>query len=172
MGIDPSFSSTGIVVLTNAGDSPIVATTIKAGLPNQKFFKRMKILLDKLAEIVLLYPVEETLVIMEGSAFASEFNAFKLGKLSGVIEYWLGSQNLDYGLVAPSTVKKVATGKGVASKEQVMAGVESRWGFKHKSNDVCDAYTLAQIAKGAEPLPSKPKEKWRIECPMKLTKTT
>lgn len=43
---------------------------------------------------------------MEGASFASEFNAFKLGKLSGVVEFFLGENKVSYSLVALTYVKK------------------------------------------------------------------
>ena len=158
IGIDPSYSATGIVVLdTTHNTEPLRAFTVKAGSSTEKFAERVQKVLDKLEELLLEYPVGSTYVVMEGAAFASEFGAFKLGKLSGVIEYFLHKSGLTYNLVAPTFLKKVACGNGAASKPQVMAGVRKRWGFQSLSNDINDAYTLAQIAKGALPLPPPPK---------------
>lgn len=153
MGIDPSYSSTGLVVLDNEVNNitPLIATTIKAGLPGETFIQRMTSLISSLESILKDYPPTEILTVMEGAAFASEFGAFKLGKLSGVLEYWLASHNYQYYLVAPPYAKKVASGKGNATKVQVINGVRKRWGYKHKSNDVNDAYTMARIAQGAQP---------------------
>ena len=127
--------------------------TIKAGVPTERFHDRIKKLLDKLAECILKYNLEDVYVVMEGASFASEFNAFKLGKLSGVVEFFLGENKVSYSLVAPTYVKKVASGSGNANKEQVIKGVRERWGYRHSNSDINDAYTMAQIARGAKPLP-------------------
>lgn len=153
VGIDPSYSSTGLVVLDNKNNEPVIAMTIKAGVPTERFHDRIKKLLDKLAECILKYNLEDVYVVMEGASFASEFNAFKLGKLSGVVEFFLGENKVSYSLVAPTYVKKVASGSGNANKEQVIKGVRERWGYRHSNSDINDAYTMAQIARGAKPLP-------------------
>lgn len=158
IGIDPSYSSTGVVVLDpTTNNEPLKAFTIKAGASTEKFAERVQKVLDKLAELLVEYPVGSTYVVMEGAAFASEFGAFKLGKLSGVIEYFLHSQGVTYNLVAPSFLKKVACSNGAASKQQVRDGVRKRWGFSSLCSDINDAYALAQIARGALPLPPPPK---------------
>lgn len=162
VGIDPSYSSTGFVILDLESNTPLTAVTIRAGTPKDPFIKRMEILLDKISRLMVHLDRNSTLVCMEGAAFASEFGAFKLGKLSGVLEYYLGSNDIPYCLVAPTFVKKVATGNGAATKEQVMVGVRSRWGYKNASNDINDAYVMAQIARGALPIPKeKPKKATR-----------
>lgn len=172
IGIDPSYSATGIVVLDNTPETkPLEAFTIKAGSSSDKFGKRLQYVLDKLESLLVKYPVGSTYVVMEGAAFASEFGAFKLGKLSGVIEYFLHSQGVDYSLVAPTFLKKVACGNGNASKPQVKEGILKRWQFASLSSDINDAYTLAQIAKGALPLPKPAKPpKRRIARTGKLSK--
>lgn len=153
VGIDPSYSSTGLVILQNGNeeDKPVLATAIKAGVPKQHFYARLHILTNKLLEYLDELPRDKTYVCMEGAAFASEFNVFKLGKLSGVLEYWLGSHGFVYNLVAPTYLKLVATGKGAGTKQAVAQGVFKRWNYNHSCDDINDAYTLAQIARGALP---------------------
>lgn len=48
--------------------------------------------------------------------------------------------------VAPTSLKKFVLGKGVGKKEQVMMQVFKRWGYEAKTNNLADAYALAQIA--------------------------
>lgn len=160
LGIDPSYSSTGVVLLSSDAieSEPLIATTIKAGAPGQTFIQRMTILLNTLKSLLKKYTPETILTVMEGAAFASEFGAFKLGKLAGVLEYWLASHNFQYYLVAPPYVKKVASDSGNATKVQVINGVRKRWNYFNKSNDINDAYTMARIAQGAKPIAKKAKK--------------
>lgn len=151
VGIDPSYSSTGFVVLNKDSDQPLYAEHFAAGKTHQSFAQRMQALSLCMFDGFKDVPKEKTFVCMEGSAFASEFNVFKLGKLSGVLEYWLGMMGYRYNLVAPTYLKKVATGKGNATKQQVLTAVARRWTYKTKCDDIADAYTLAQIARGALP---------------------
>lgn len=158
VGIDPSFSSTGVVILDREGNT-VYAAAHAAGKPNMPFYERLEILLDKIDAAMVQLSTDKVFVVMEGAAFASEFNVFKLGKLSGVLEYYLGTSNYQYSLVAPTFAKKVATGKGAASKNEVIAGVRMKWGFESSSSDINDAYVMAQIARGARPTTKKTKKR-------------
>lgn len=153
VGIDPSYSSTGLVVLDGLHNTPVVHCHFKAGGPKDPFYVRMQKLLTTMSDKLLQFNTNDLFVVMEGAAFASEFNAFKLGKLSGVIEYFLGDHKIAYSLVAPTFAKKVATGKGSADKLAVMQGVRNKWGFRSNCDDENDAYVMAQIARGARPDP-------------------
>lgn len=161
VGIDPSYSSTGFVVLDEDG-VVLEAEAFKAGKPGEPFCQRLQNLLDQIRTSMVQYDVRKMFIVMEGASFASEFNAFKLGKLSGVLEYFLGINSYKYALVAPTFAKKVATGTGAANKFKVMQGVQERWGFVSHSDDIVDAYVMAQIARGERPIP-KPKKRKRDE---------
>lgn len=148
IGIDPSYSSTGVVVLGKETNEPLEAFTVRAGTSTNRFYDRMKLAIDKINEVMIKYPMDSTYVVMEGGAFASEFVTFKLGKLAGAFEYYLGSLGVNYSLVAPTYVKKVATGKGNSTKASVITAVRNRWEFVSASDDINDAYVMAQIARG------------------------
>jgi crossover junction endodeoxyribonuclease RuvC len=47
--------------------------------------------------------------------------------------------------VAPTTLKKYATGKGNADKAEVISALSRRYGRTFKSDDAADAYALMQI---------------------------
>jgi crossover junction endodeoxyribonuclease RuvC len=49
--------------------------------------------------------------------------------------------------VTPAGVKKFASGKGSAKKDELAVHIYKRWGFEHPSDNVRDAYVLAQIAR-------------------------
>ena len=44
-------------------------------------------------------------------------------------------------------LKKFATGKGNTKKEDTVLPIFKRWDFEHPSDNVRDAYVLAQIAR-------------------------
>jgi len=50
-----------------------------------------------------------------------------------------------YVEVQPSSLKKFATGKGGAKKEEIMLAVYKRWGFEAQTNNEADAFVLAKI---------------------------
>lgn len=47
--------------------------------------------------------------------------------------------------VAPNSLKKFATGVGKGSKDELILPIYKRWGFEHPSDNVRDAFVLAQI---------------------------
>src|SRR5690625_5242216 len=68
----------------------------------------------------------------------------------GIVQYdrnTLYKNGVDYTIVAPSQVKKFATGKGNASKDNMLLPIYKNWGYEHESDNVRDAYVLAQIAR-------------------------
>jgi crossover junction endodeoxyribonuclease RuvC len=52
-----------------------------------------------------------------------------------------------YVEVAPSQLKKFATGVGRGGKEDLILPIFKRWGFEHPSDNVRDAFVLAQIVR-------------------------
>ena len=153
VGIDPSYSSTGVVVLYDScGDVDCAA--FKAGIPKDPTEKRVKELWLKL--LPMLPPPEITTIAIEGAAYAAEFAAFKMGELAGALKVFLTEAGYSYILVPPTVVKKFATGKGNAPKPFVAAHVAKKWGFMHSCDDIVDAYVLARYAmEGGEKLDGK-----------------
>jgi Holliday junction resolvasome RuvABC endonuclease subunit len=50
-------------------------------------------------------------------------------------------------IVPPTVLKKYVTGKGNASKAQMMEGVAKKWGPQFDNDNLADAYALAQYCK-------------------------
>jgi hypothetical protein len=59
----------------------------------------------------------------------------------------LSELDFNYYDVSITVVKKFATGKGNTKKEEMVLPIYKRWGFEHSSDNVRDAFVLAQIAK-------------------------
>lgn len=145
VGIDQSYSSTGLVVLDLEEGVVIEHCTIKAGNSEMKLGLRLHILISKLLSS-MPSDVGSTYVCLEGGAFASEFNTFRLGELSGAIRYALYKEGYEVEIVQPTTLKKFITGKGSATKVMMAQAVKERWGFENTSDDIIDAYGLARAA--------------------------
>lgn len=85
---------------------------------------------------------------MEGYAHGAKFNREKMGELGGIVKLsWYAAFGEDPIIVSPTVLKKYVTGKGTASKEQMLAGVEAKWGVKFADHNLADAYSLAQYVK-------------------------
>ena len=152
LGLDLSYSSTGVVLLDSesTGSKEIVAVNVAAGKPSDTFPIRATFLLEGIwrsipRNLKSKNGISNTLVIIEGAAYAATYNAFMLGELNGVIKFWLATKGYDYILIPPTTLKKYATNDGRADKKKVMQHVTKKWDFSHTCNDIVDAYVLARM---------------------------
>lgn len=74
------------------------------------------------------------------------------GHITGVISEWCDDHGVSYLSVPVGTWKRLATGKGNASKEQVLAAAERRWPGQKFKQDEADARYIAACGL----------EQWRI----------
>lgn len=150
VGIDPS-TKTGFVALDESGN--VVRAKELYGIGDVDP-KRMVTLIQ---EIIAHLKPGDTICI-EGFPFDTQ-RAMFAGGLHHGIRNELFKRNLPYYEVAPNAVKKFVnvTGwigepghkqrlTGPQKKKVVMKAVEEHFGFKHKSDNVVDAYIMAQIA--------------------------
>lgn len=88
------------------------------------------------------------LAVLEGYSFGSRGRAtFSLGELGGVVRAELFRAGVPYLEVAPSALKKYATGSGNAPKEEVLAAAIRRLGYLGHSPDEADARWLLEMAR-------------------------
>lgn len=142
VGIDPS-SSTGFVILDLDGNV-ILEQEIK-----------IKHRLDPLRMIEICNQIKKELnpktdkVTIEGFSYGSKGKgvSFQYG-LGWLIRAMLFIENVDYREVTPSQVKKFASNKGNAKKEDLIEPVKKKWNFVGLTDNTTDAYILARVAKG------------------------
>lgn len=94
-------------------------------------------------------------VAIEGYSMGSKTRAHMAGELGAAVRMgcFLGGQlfTAKYPLVIPPTqLKKYATGKGNASKSEILLGVYKHFGVEFTDDNMADSYALAQIAAGSE----------------------
>ncbi|MEU5425135.1 hypothetical protein AB0H73_05950 [Streptomyces olivoreticuli] len=92
-----------------------------------------------------------SLIAMEGYAHGSTFQREALGELGGVVKLAIsetaGHRPWKHPLiVSPPTLKKFATGKGNATKAEMMDTVRTQWGPAFRDDNLADAYALARVA--------------------------
>ncbi|MED1666097.1 hypothetical protein [Brevibacillus laterosporus] len=85
-------------------------------------------------------------VTIEGFGFSS-MQGIQLGGIGWGVRIALWRKGIWYYEAAPTQVKKFATGKGNGDKAAVAVGIFEKFGFKHSSDNVRDAYVLAQIGR-------------------------
>lgn len=100
-------------------------------------------------------------VAMEGTVLASH-SALKLGELAGLVklsiwDYFDGNLNsvIPYEeelrrplQIPPMTLKKYATGKGTAKKQEMLMQMYKRWNVEFNDDNAADSYALARLAAG------------------------
>lgn len=142
LGIDPSFTGTGVIVLSR--DAVLHQELIKT---NEKdhIVDRFMHIRSRLSFVISEFNPE--LISIEGMAFAATgkgaFGAGYLGYgLRQVLMLDLGRPFIE---PAPTAVKKFAAGSGSGGKDVIMMNVYKRWGEEFTVSDLADAYVLARI---------------------------
>lgn len=143
IGIDPS-TKTGLCVLNETGEVVISREIVDK---RSKDPERMyNIIEDTIEEIRFHDSQHETYVCIEQFGFASQ-RAILMGGYGWGIRMGLYREGIEYSEVAPAALKKFTGAKGNAKKDTIRLEVYKRWGFEHPSDNVVDAYVLAQIAR-------------------------
>ena len=91
-------------------------------------------------------------IAMEGTVLASHA-ALVLGELSATVRlaiYDHYEDELRFPLkVPPMTLKKYASGKGNAKKQEMLLQIYKRWGVEFTNDNAADSYALARLASGS-----------------------
>jgi len=96
------------------------------------------------------------LVVIEGYSYASRGRAIvALGELGGVVRLALHEAGVSVVEIPPASRAKFATGKGNASKDQVLVEAVRRLGYAGHSSDEADALWLLAMAADQYDLPGK-----------------
>jgi len=144
MSIDPSLTGFAMCFLDDKGEEVYqeeMSTKPAKALKDR--IKRMEGLAIKAKELATRYKPD--LILIEGYAFnAKGSSSISLGELGMLVRYFLK----DLGMmieVPPTALKKFITGKGNSSKVEVASSLSSKFGKIFKSDNVADAYGLAQL---------------------------
>lgn len=137
VGIDPS-TKTGLVILDSVGNIIDNAEIVGKGKDPARM---IDIVADTIGQLE-----QSDLVAIEGFGFASQ-SGFLLGGIGWGMRMKMHLDGIKYLEVAPAALKKFAGGKGNAKKDELAVHIFKQWGFEHQSDNVRDAYVLAQIAR-------------------------
>lgn len=106
--------------------------------------------LRHLRDAVLVAAVGNTnpdVVVIEGFSYGSKGSSIdEVYGLGWVIRLALAEAERPYAVVPPASLKKYATGKGNASKEEMLVAAVKRLGYDGSSNDEADALWLRAMA--------------------------
>ncbi|MED5052681.1 crossover junction endodeoxyribonuclease RuvC [Anoxybacillus rupiensis] len=139
VGIDPS-TKTGLVILEDNKVHTAVEITSEEKRDPHRFMD--------IVETIMSHINKHDVICVEGFSYSSRGAAVSVQYGIGwILRSELIRAGLNYHDVPPSSVKKFATGKGNAKKEDMVLPIFKRWGFEHNSDNVRDAFVLAQIAR-------------------------
>jgi crossover junction endodeoxyribonuclease RuvC len=139
LAIDPSLTATGFAF----GRVAPTLGTFEPPRATGKGPARLVWLRDHIMEMA---PAAD-LVVLEGYSYASKGRAIiSLGELGGVLRVALHEAGVPLVEIAPSVRAKYATGKGNASKEEVLASAIRRLGYTGHDHNEADALWLWSMA--------------------------
>ena len=158
LGIDPS-TKTGAVVLNQLGE--VLYAEEWAPPANLCIEERADQQADQLLDVMAEF--SPGLILMEDHIrhWVNPNIAIKLISVSAILRYMLWARGDDFFLCAPSQLKKFISGKGNIKKDEVRLEVFKKYGYEHKSDNVVDAYVIAQMAR-YKVLPAGNKEQQKI----------
>jgi len=137
IGLDLSLTSTGIAL---PKDTHAIKTPLKG--PTRLIKIRNEIL-------ELVGDIKNPLFIIEGYSYAQRnSHAHSLGELGGVIRVALTERDWDFAVVSPTQRAKFATGRGNASKSEVVSSISARTGIiwaGSGADDKADAWVLQEM---------------------------
>ena len=159
MGLDLSLTATGIVVLKEGTviTKRLVKTKPQGNLPLDEI-ERLLGIKEEIRKEIKTY--EPELILIENLAFMAR-NTTALVQLAGLnymVREMLAISRTPFVMVAPSTLKKFATGKGNGPKDIVILETYKNFNVSFVDNNLCDAYVLSMIGCAL-----------KNECPKKLT---
>ena len=137
LGLDLSLTSTGYSSDIERG---VISTKLKGA-------ERLHFISTRL--ITLCREFDITAVAIEGYSFASRNSqAHSIGELGGAVRMRLWENGIPFVEIPPTCRAKFASGRGNASKGEVMSAVSAKTGLVFSgagADDVCDAYVLEEM---------------------------
>lgn len=141
MGIDPSLTSTGVVVID--GQCHLLDSLSITSGPEKTWRGGITRILGLSVELLgFLWKVGRPVVIgLEGYSYASRYQAHQLGELGFVYRRVLFG--FDTFIVAPRMLKRFTTNKGNASKENVARAIKEQFNLEFADYNLSDACAIA-----------------------------
>lgn len=145
VGIDPSLTSAGVIVLDHAGVL-LSHGTVKSSDEGKDVVSRM-VRVDKMVDAIMeeILDAQPECVCLEGYSFMSKTPSSDRVEFGGVLRWHLWKAGIRFYEVTPTSLKKWATGTGSGDKTKTISALARRYGLDFATNDEFDAYALARI---------------------------
>ena len=147
VGIDPSLTSTGIVVLDLDYNQLLIESIITK--PENGWKDRVRRIkeIHRILKDIIFHRLREVgigIITLEDYSYSSRHQAHQLGELGFIFRRTLAEYFPDCTyVVPPKKIKKYITGKGNASKKKVAEVIEEKYNLKFPSLDLSDACACA-----------------------------
>ena len=103
--------------------------------------------INQITSAILDLRQDADLVVLEGYSFGSQGRAVvQIHGLGEIVRFKLWKAEVPYVDVAPSCLKKWATGKGNAGKDEMIAAAIRKYGFEGCDNNEADSFMLWHMA--------------------------
>jgi Holliday junction resolvasome RuvABC endonuclease subunit len=143
VGLDQSYSGFGIVIIDQFGTESLLWKFPPTNSDGSRLGEIYVSLVTIFTRCQDAY--DEVHIAMEGYANGRTFNREKMGELGGVVKMSHATVfGTDPTVLPPTSLKKFVTGKGTASKDDMVKAVQEKWAPDIKNNNIADAYGLAE----------------------------
>lgn len=147
VGIDPSLTGTGLIILNDNAEI-IEQQLISTKHDSSNIYDievRILQIIDKISFILNIKNLYG--IYMENISWASKGEAFaQLASLNYAIRVFLYQNKILYNVIPPTSLKKYVANSGSAKKNLMLKEVYKRWGVDLNDDNLADAYGLARMA--------------------------
>lgn len=145
VGLDLSLSATGFYLIKESGNNDYTEIRTKPA-DFSCDIERVEHIADRILERLKGYEI--SFVMLEDYFTGQQpGTVIQLAVLGTVVRYKLLENGYSYLAVAPTQIKKFATGKGNAPKDNMLKAVFKNYGFDTNSNNIADACAIAHLGK-------------------------
>lgn len=142
LGIDQSLRHTGVALIDSNGNPKayhaIIVKSLKGSERLAHIQKELQLFLSNFDPVVA--------GSIEGPSIGSTHRGFDLGEISGVLKADFFTRGIPLAVIPPTTLKKFVTGKGQASKEQMLYSVNRKYQLSLTDDNLADALGLARFS--------------------------
>jgi crossover junction endodeoxyribonuclease RuvC len=141
VGIDQSL--TGFAVTAYAPSGKYHSWVYTSPLRGVKRLRDLEEFLgDRVTQITKTYTIQD--FAMEDGVYASQ-NALPMGEIAATVKLYLARLGVYPLRVPPTVVKKYATSRGNAKKNEVLLAVYKNWGAEFTDDNLADSFVIAKV---------------------------
>lgn len=146
MGLDPSVTGTALVIFGPESfvyREEILTKASKWDKNVRGRMERYRHILERVEKLSEEHYPEYLLI--EDYAYNAKGSAVTMGEVGGVLRYNIIDYFENVVEVAPTVLKKFATGKGNANKAAMVSSLSAKYRMKFQTDNEADAYALAKM---------------------------